>query len=84
MRSPKMGAFTLLYLASAPGVADATGGYYVSAKRRRPSRAARSEATAQRLWQLSAELTGLAPASGPGGQQPDQGQPDQGQPGEAQ
>ena len=59
MRSPKMGAFTLLYLASAPSVADATGGYYVSARRRRPSRAARSEATARRLWQLSAELTGL-------------------------
>jgi retinol dehydrogenase-12 len=59
LRSPEMGAFTLVYLASSPAVASATGGYYVSAARRRPSRAARNEATAGRLWQLSAELTGL-------------------------
>jgi retinol dehydrogenase 12 len=57
--SPEMGAFTLVYLASSPAVANATGGYYVSAARRRPSRAARDETTAVRLWQLSAQLTGL-------------------------
>lgn len=82
LRSPEMGAFTLLYLASAPGVADSTGGYFVSAKRRRPSRAARSEATARRLWQLSAELTGLAAPGGPGA--PGQEQPGQEQPGPGQ
>jgi retinol dehydrogenase 12 len=59
LSSPEMGAFTLVYLASSPAVAGATGGYYVSAARRRPSRAARNETTARRLWQLSAELTGL-------------------------
>ena len=59
LSSPEMGAFTLVYLASSPAVAAATGGYYVSAARRRPSRAARNETTARRLWQLSAELTGL-------------------------
>jgi NAD(P)-dependent dehydrogenase (short-subunit alcohol dehydrogenase family) len=79
LRSPEMGAFTMLYLASAPGVADATGGYYVSARRRRPSRAARSETTARQLWQLSAELTGLTRTSGPGEEQPGGQQPDEGQ-----
>ena len=64
LRSPEMGAFTLVYLASSPAVTDVTGGYYVSAARRRPSRAARNEATARRLWQLSAELTGLDGAHG--------------------
>ena len=59
LSSPEMGAFTLVYLASSPAVAAATGGYYVSAARRRPSRAARNETTARRLWQLSAGLTGL-------------------------
>jgi retinol dehydrogenase 12 len=59
LNSPEMGAFTLVYLASSPAVADATGGYYVSAARRRPSRAARDQTTGRRLWQLSAELTGL-------------------------
>jgi len=43
-------------------VAGATGGYYAKGRLREPSRAARDDATAQRLWQLSEELTGLAPA----------------------
>jgi NAD(P)-dependent dehydrogenase (short-subunit alcohol dehydrogenase family) len=66
LRSPESGASTLVYLATSPAVAGATGGYYVSAKLRRPSRAARSDTAARQLWQLSAELTGLAPVSGPG------------------
>jgi retinol dehydrogenase 12 len=51
-----------VYLATSPDVADATGGYYVKSQRREPSKAAQDEATAQRLWELSKELTGLTPA----------------------
>jgi retinol dehydrogenase 12 len=60
--SPERGASTIVYLATSPDVADATGGYYVKSQRREPSKAAQDEATAQRLWQLSEELTGLTPA----------------------
>jgi NAD(P)-dependent dehydrogenase (short-subunit alcohol dehydrogenase family) len=62
MLSPRRGADTIVYLATSPEVAGASGGYYVKRQRREPSAAARDDATAQRLWQLSEELTGLAPA----------------------
>jgi len=62
MLSPQRGASTIVYLATSPEVAGASGGYYVKRQRREPSAAARDDATAQRLWQLSEELTGLAPA----------------------
>jgi NAD(P)-dependent dehydrogenase (short-subunit alcohol dehydrogenase family) len=62
MLSPRRGAATIVYLATSPRVAGATGGYYVKSQRREPSPAARDDATARRLWQLSEELTGLTPA----------------------
>ena len=62
MLSPQRGAGTIVYLATSPEVARASGGYYVKRQRREPSAAARDDATAQRLWQLSEELTGLSPA----------------------
>jgi NAD(P)-dependent dehydrogenase (short-subunit alcohol dehydrogenase family) len=62
MLSPQRGARTVVYLAASPEVATATGGYYVKSQRREPSPAARDAAAARRLWQLSEELTGLAPA----------------------
>ncbi len=60
LKSPETGARTLVYLASSPEVAGQSGGYYVSRRLRSPSRAARDEALARQLWDLSAELTGLA------------------------
>jgi retinol dehydrogenase 12 len=62
MLSPRRGAATIVYLATSPRVAGATGGYYVKSQQREPSPAARDDATARRLWQLSEELTGVAPA----------------------
>jgi retinol dehydrogenase 12 len=62
MLSPQRGASTVVYLATSPEVAGATGGYYVKSKLREPSAAARDDATARRLWELSEELTGLHPA----------------------
>ena len=62
MASPERGADTIVYLASSPDVEDQTGGYYVKRQRREPSAAARDDATAGRLWELSEKMTGLAPA----------------------
>jgi NAD(P)-dependent dehydrogenase (short-subunit alcohol dehydrogenase family) len=62
MLSPERGADTIVYLASSPDVAGQTGGYYVKRQRREPSAAARDDAAARQLWELSEKLTGLAPA----------------------
>ena len=62
MLSPERGADTIVYLASSPDVAGQTGGYYVKRQRREPSAAARDDAAARELWELSEQLTGLAPA----------------------
>src|SRR5579859_8180526 len=62
MLSPERGADTIVYLASSPDVADQTGGYYVKRQRREPSAAARDDAAARQLWEISEKMTGLAPA----------------------
>ena len=62
MLSPRRGARTIVYLATSPQVAGATGGYYARSQQREPSPAARDDAAARKLWQLSEELTGLPPA----------------------
>jgi retinol dehydrogenase-12 len=64
--SAAQGADTVVYLASSPDVAAATGGYYVKRRLRAPSGAARDPETARRLWAISAELTGLAESGQPG------------------
>ncbi len=66
MASPGRGADTIVYLASSPDVAGQTGGYYVKRQWREPSAAARDDAAARKLWELSEKLTGLAPARPPG------------------
>src|SRR5499427_2707437 len=60
--SPERGADTVVYLASSPDVAGETGGYYVKRQQREPSAAARDDAAARKLWDISAKLTGLTPA----------------------
>lgn len=55
-RSPEKGAETLVYLASSPEVQGASGGYYFECKPIRPSSAARDDAAAERLWQVSERL----------------------------
>jgi retinol dehydrogenase 12 len=62
MASPERGADTIVYLASSPDVADETGGYYVKRQRREPSAAARDDAAARKLWEISEKMTGLASA----------------------
>jgi NAD(P)-dependent dehydrogenase (short-subunit alcohol dehydrogenase family) len=62
MLTPERGADTIVYLASSPDVAGQPGGYYVKRQRREPSAAARDDDTARQLWEISQEMTGLAPA----------------------
>jgi NAD(P)-dependent dehydrogenase (short-subunit alcohol dehydrogenase family) len=57
--SPARGADTIIYLASAPDVAQTTGQYFY---RRRPSKtsaAAQDDRAASTLWQRSAALAGI-------------------------
>jgi NAD(P)-dependent dehydrogenase (short-subunit alcohol dehydrogenase family) len=54
--SPEQGAETIVYLASAPEVADTSGGYFVKRKLTEPSAAARDDTAAKRLWIESEKL----------------------------
>jgi NAD(P)-dependent dehydrogenase (short-subunit alcohol dehydrogenase family) len=60
--SPEEGAKTMIYLASSPEVAGRSGGYYDRCAPAEPSRAARSDSDARRLWELSAKIAGIGPA----------------------
>src|ERR1700722_17184121 len=60
--SPAKGARTSVYLASSPEVEGVTGEYFVKCKPRKPRRWAQDQEAAQRLWGVSEELVGLAPA----------------------
>jgi NAD(P)-dependent dehydrogenase (short-subunit alcohol dehydrogenase family) len=55
------GAQTSVHLASAPEVATVTGGYFENRRQAEPSVLARDQTAAERLWRLSAKLTGLDP-----------------------
>src|SRR3984885_185101 len=59
--SPAKGARTSVYLASSPEVEGVSGEYFVKCKPRQPRRWAQDADAAQRLWQVSEELVGLAP-----------------------
>ncbi|MBP7338921.1 SDR family oxidoreductase [Niveispirillum sp.] len=58
--SPDEGARTGLYLATAPMPADANGGYFENCAPKEPSDYARDDAVAERLWELSTRMVGLA------------------------
>ncbi len=51
-----------MYLASSPDVEGVSGQYFVKCKPRQPRRWAQDPEAARRLWQVSEELVGLAPA----------------------
>lgn len=59
-RSPEKGAQTVVYLATSPEVQGASGGYYFDCKPTQPSPAAQDDTAAERLWQLSEQLVGIA------------------------
>jgi len=58
--SAEQGAYTSVYVASSPEVADVTGKFFVKCKPVTPSAAAQDDAAAARLWDVSADLTGLS------------------------
>lgn len=56
--SPQRGAETIIYLASAPEVKGISGKYFVKKKAVGSSEVSYDRAAAERLWQVSTELTG--------------------------
>jgi retinol dehydrogenase-14 len=62
MKSPARGAATSIHLASAADLEQVTGRYFANGKPRRSSERSYDEAAAARLWQASADLTGLTAA----------------------
>jgi NAD(P)-dependent dehydrogenase (short-subunit alcohol dehydrogenase family) len=60
--SPEEGAETSVYLASSPEVAGVSGEYFIKKQAVSPPPVAYDAEVSQRLWTISAELTGLADA----------------------
>jgi retinol dehydrogenase 12 len=58
--SPAQGAKTLIYLASSPEVAAVSGKYFHNCKEELPTAQAQDDADARRLWEVSAQLSGVA------------------------
>jgi NAD(P)-dependent dehydrogenase (short-subunit alcohol dehydrogenase family) len=58
-RTPEQGAATSIYLASSSAVASVSGKYFMNSKERRSSKASYDEAAARRLWDISAQMTGI-------------------------
>ncbi len=60
--SPEQGARTSIYLASSPEVEGVSGRYFVKEKPVVSSSQSRDQRAAERLWRLSAEMTGVGGA----------------------
>ncbi|HET6753232.1 MAG TPA: SDR family oxidoreductase [Jiangellaceae bacterium] len=56
MKTPAEGAATPIHLASAPDLERVTGRYFADSKPKKSSQRSYDEATAARLWQVSADL----------------------------
>jgi NAD(P)-dependent dehydrogenase (short-subunit alcohol dehydrogenase family) len=61
--SVKDGAQTSVYLASSPDVIGVTGKYFVWSRERSSAPASYDQAAQKRLWQMSAEMTGMDTAN---------------------
>jgi retinol dehydrogenase-14 len=59
MKAPASGAATSIHLASAADLVRVTGRYFVSSTPKTSSERSYDQAVATRLWQVSADLTGL-------------------------
>jgi NAD(P)-dependent dehydrogenase (short-subunit alcohol dehydrogenase family) len=60
MRTPEEGARTAVWLAASPEAEGLSGEYVMDQRPVRPSDAALDDEAARRLWDVSAEMTGLA------------------------
>jgi retinol dehydrogenase 14 len=63
MKTPAQGAATSVHLASCPDLEHVTGRYFANSKPTRSSRRSHDQATAARLWQVSADLVALTALS---------------------
>ena len=59
MLTPAEGARTSIHLASSPEVGEISGSYFAKRREAPCSRAAQDDDAARRLWEVSAELTGI-------------------------
>jgi NAD(P)-dependent dehydrogenase (short-subunit alcohol dehydrogenase family) len=57
--SPDEGARTSIFLATSPDVAETSGLYFVKSKAASTSAIAMDDTVAERLWQVSARMTGI-------------------------
>lgn len=62
MKTPAQGAATSIYLASSPEVEGVTGRYFANRRAKTSNKASYDTAAAAQLWQVSADLVGLAAA----------------------
>jgi retinol dehydrogenase 14 len=60
MKTPAQGAATSIHLASAPALEQVSGRFFADSKPKTSSKPSYDEATAARLWQISADLVGLS------------------------
>ena len=60
IRKPDQGAQTSIYLASSPEVEGVSGKYFIDCKAVDSSPRSHDQALAEKLWQVSLELTGKA------------------------
>tara|TARA_Y100000768_G_C23841477_1_gene616391 strand:+ start:71 stop:919 length:849 start_codon:yes stop_codon:yes gene_type:complete len=60
MRSSEKGAETSVYLCSSPEVSDVSGQYFYNSRIAKTTKWANSQEDADRLWDLSKELTGIS------------------------
>lgn len=58
--TPEAGAHTSIYLATSPSVGSITGGYFVNQRQAEAAEKSQNSAIAERLWAVSAQMTGLA------------------------
>jgi retinol dehydrogenase-14 len=63
LKTPKQGAATSIHLAGAPELQGVSGQYFANSRPKRSADRSYDEATAARLWQLSAALVGLSAVS---------------------
>ena len=63
LKTPAQGAETSIYLASSPDVEGVTGQFFANRKPKTANKAAYDTDMAARLWQVSADLVGVTPAT---------------------
>jgi retinol dehydrogenase-12 len=59
LKTPEQGARTIIYLASSDEVKDVTGKYYANCKEKISNRESYDREVARRLWEVSAQMTGI-------------------------